>query len=157
MSPHVFIERSRLGKSFYELRGDHLSISGRRFLQRYEIEVELSDASPQFERLARRFYRPIVVQLSIGAAMSCLTAGLLLQKFIPAEALHHYVLAAGISAAGFVGGGLTWIPRVKVARFKNLQGEVLFDVVFERRYAAEFHEFVEYLHETIVQCKRPNQ
>ncbi len=118
MSPHVFIERSRLGKSFYELRGDHLSISGRRFLQRYEIEVELSDASPQFERLALRFFRPIVVQLSIGAAMSCLTAALLLQKFIPAEALHHYVLAAGISAAGFVGGGLTWIPRVKVARFR---------------------------------------
>ncbi len=153
MTPYVFIERSRLGKSFYELRGDHLTISGTRWFEPYKMEVELSSASPDTERLSRRFYRPIIVLLSIGTVLAGITAALLLQTYVPDGAAHYFVHEAGVAAAAFIGAGLTWIPRIKVVRFRDSNGSVLFDVVKERRQAEDFEKFIEYLQETIVQSK----
>lgn len=59
----------------------------------------------------------------------------------------------GPAAVPFLGLALMWIPRLEVVRFKNTLGATMFDVVKEKKYAAEFEEFIEYLRDRIARSK----
>ncbi len=157
MPIEIFIERSRLGKVFYDLRDGHLSISGWRGLEKCGAEVELHAMSHRVEMLGRRFWRPILLCGGIGCALISVAVALVLQKVLPPGAVMYFAEIAGIFGAVFLATGLRWIPRLEVVRFKDVVGRTNFDIIREARQAREVDRFVEMLQLKIKQSKAPNQ
>jgi hypothetical protein len=155
MNTEVFIERSRHGKVFYELKDDRVRVSGRRALESFSIELELHAMSHNVERLSRRFWRPILMGVGIGLICGAMSLLLVFQTRVPFAAVTHFAVSTGILAAVFLGTGLQWIPLVEIIRFKDAVGRTAFDVVTEKSYAVECDVFVEKLQDSIVKCKQP--
>jgi hypothetical protein len=154
MTPFVFIERSRLGTVFYELQGDHLRMSGARAWRKFDIHIELHALKAGSERLTTRFLRMILIQCAIGLTSIGVTVILLLQ---PSATVKLFAGAPAAFGAIFLARGLHWIPRVNVARFKDVVGRVAFDVVKTKLHGGEFEEFIALLEASIMKSKTPNK
>lgn len=154
MSTHYFIERSRFGKTIYELKDTYLHISGRRFLVGVSMHVELRDISSRTERLCRRFYRPIILGSVVGLVSAGATLAFAFQTVLPSEGVVYFEEFTGIFAAVSLGTAIRWIPRVEVVRFKSILGTTLFDAIREDKYADEFDGFVDHPVDRVVNSKR---
>lgn len=128
----AFIERSRLGKTIYELSADHLKVSGKRFLQKYAMDVELRDVSSNIDRLSQRVYRPAIFLFGIGSLQAVVAVGLCLQKALIAEAVVLPVEFLGLSSVCAFIAGSRWISRLEVAKFKSTLGAPLFFLIKEK-------------------------
>jgi hypothetical protein len=157
LKTYVFIERSRLGKVFYEVRGKQILISGRRALQPFRLEFELSELSNRVERLSRRFYRPIARLFAYAAVFTTTVILFLIQKAVPIGAVIYLAEIAGFWAVMFILAGIRWLPRLEVVRFRNTLGKITFDVIKEPSYAADFEDFVDRLRYSIKTSLTPNE
>lgn len=153
MLPHIFIERSRLGKVIYELRDDRLSITGRRAMRDFRLELELNGMSSRIERGGRRYFRPILKLFTYAAVFATIAVLFLVQQRAPLAAIYYFVEFAAVCAVAFFMAGLKWVPRLEVVRFKDAIGRTLFDVVKEQAYAVEFEQFVQLLRDRIQASK----
>jgi hypothetical protein len=102
MSTHVFIERSRLGKVIYEIKEDKVSVSGRRALRRFALEVPLRSFSGRTERLSRRFYRPMLRLFLWALLMLTILVLFCLQTRVPLGAVMFFMEIAAIWGGGDV-------------------------------------------------------
>jgi hypothetical protein len=153
----AFIERSRLGKTIYELSADRLKVSGKRFLQKYTLDIELRDVSSNIDRLSQRVYRPAIFFFSLGGLLAAIAVGLCFQKALPAAAAIFPIEFLGmISVCAFIVGS-RWISRLEVAKFKSTLGAPLFFLIKEKSYAEEFETFIEKLQENIRRSKEPGR
>jgi hypothetical protein len=153
----AFIERSRLGKTIYELSADRLKVSGKRFLQKYAMDVELRDVSSNIDRLSQRVYRPAIFLFGIGSLQAVVAVGLCFQKALIAEAVVLPVEFLGLSSVCAFIAGSRWISRLEVAKFKSTLGAPLFFLIKEKSYADEFEAFIDKLQETIRRSKEPGR
>jgi hypothetical protein len=149
----AFIERSRLGKTIYELSADRLKVSGKRFLQKYSMDVELHDVSSNIDRLSQRVYRPAIFLFGIGSLQAAIAVGLCFQKALPSEAVALPVEFLGLSSVCAFFAGARWISRLEVVKFKSTLGAPLFFLIKEKTYAGEFEAFIEKLQENIRRSK----
>jgi hypothetical protein len=97
MAQFAFIERSRLGKVFYLLSDSRLSISGRRALRDFSLEIELTNIADRVERHSRRFVKPQIKLFGYAAVFAVLVVLFLIQKTLPLVAVLYFVETAGIA------------------------------------------------------------
>jgi hypothetical protein len=157
MEPHVYIERSRLGRTIYILRPGILNISGTRCRQRFDCDISLHEVVGRPHRLARRFYRKVVFGLAIAVPTGAITLLLVLQHYFPGEAVHHYAHFTGVVFATAIGTALTWVPSVRYLAFRNLRGDTLFEMIEPRFRHREFGEFLSRLDEAVSVAKRDHK
>ncbi len=153
----AFIERSRFGTTFYELSADRLVISGKRFLIKSVLEVELSGVSSNIERRSQRFYRPAILLCGLGIVPLVIILALYSKKIIPEEAEEAFLSIIGPVAAAFLIAGVRCIPPVEAVGFKSTLGKTLFVMINDKSYAAEFDAFVEKVRQNVRRCKEPGR
>lgn len=122
----------------------------------FEETFELHALSHRVEFLGRRFYRPIIVCGVLGVVMLGMAVAFVFQKKVPFGAVYYLAGWTGIFGAAFLAAAIRWVPRMYVARFKDVVGRVAFDVVRERAYSSEFDAFVSQLQQFINESKEPN-
>jgi hypothetical protein len=149
----AFIERSRLGKVFYQLTGSRLSVSGTRGLRPFSLELDLTEISPNIQRIRGRFLPSVLLFYGIGFGLLIVTAELFRLKWAPFDAVFWPAEITLMFSVSFLSIGYRWSSRLQAVRFRNILGKTVFDMVKERGYADEFEAFVEELQENIRRSK----
>jgi hypothetical protein len=139
------------------LSADRLKVSGKRFLRKYTMDVELRDVSSNIDRLSQRVYGPALFLFGVGTLQAGIAVALCLQKAVPVEAVAHVAGILGLSAVGAFVACSRWISRLEVVKFKSALGATLFILIKEKRYADELEVFVEKLQESIRRSKEPGR
>jgi len=143
MKEITFIQRSRGGRALFQVRGTHLSVSGMYF----NLETDLQEVSPDFERGKRRAYQVINFFLAVAAACALLMR---LLEFLP-PGLYTWVEVFGsMFIVISLWGAARFIRPLEIVRFKNRSGARLFDVIKEKDQAVEFEQFIEDLQRAIL-------
>src|SRR4051812_33054348 len=128
MEPYIYIDRSRVGRTIYNLRGGVLNVSGTRLGRRFDYDISLHKVVGRPQQLARRFWRKIMVGVAIAVPSGAVTLALVLQHYIPEQAAHHYAHYPAMAFATGLGTALTWVPSLRFFVFRDARGETLFDI-----------------------------
>jgi hypothetical protein len=146
----VFIQRSRLGRSIFALRGDQLEITSHLFGRKSETEIPLRMISSNYEVDARRYFVLIIVPLLF--AIGCITIFCLLlrQEAWP----QMFAMYPAMFTVMFVWIALKHVPRVEYFTFTDHWKKPLFSIVRERAQSNECEAFIRELLERIERTEK---
>jgi hypothetical protein len=154
MAVSILIERSRLGKVFFDLREEHLSISGRRMFFPVDDKIDLGEVSPDFDVHQTRYYRYIFAFGGVGLAALAVAVAMITQRWVTVEGLSHFIIGIGGFGAGNLGMGLMWIPRVTVIRFKTYDGDIAFEMIRDPGKTSEMDAYLVKITDAIIRARR---
>lgn len=135
-----FHQRSRLGDVKFEADEQQLHIEGRRGLSKIQLVVKLRDLAPHFERLLWRSVAMIAIPLVIAFIAVAIA---IFSTFEP------LILVGVMLAAGFSWTALRNLMPIELVTFRTKEGVPAFDVIKDKRQAAEFEQFIARLSDRI--------
>jgi len=135
-----FFQKSRLGNTTFDLEGNRLFVAGSRGASKIEMDVDLRDISPHFER--RRWRSFVMVAIPLGVA--CLAA--LIVWLVPFPPV---TLIAVMFTLGFLWTALRNVAPIEYVTFRNKSGVPVFQVIKGEKQEIEFEKFIAELSATI--------
>jgi hypothetical protein len=156
MKTHHYIEDKTPVKRHYELHDGLLKISGKHGFGRFTTEIRISDVAPHFERVIWIHHlalRRATIYLAIVAGASSICAQLL---SVPAIFL---VCIAALVALPALIVLFRFSRSFEVERFKSHAGVILFDIIREKKQAAEFDAYIQVLRTAVLEAQpqKPNK
>lgn len=141
MSDPVFIQRSRLGRTTFQLRGDTLVLNALTRHGRGAQEIPLRSLDRDYDVRAVRIHLLYLWPLVVGVFCVSLVLLILRQDVVPHDVAIHPLIFLIPAALGFVRG----LPRVEFFVFRDAWHQPLFFIVREKAQAAECDSFVQEL------------
>jgi hypothetical protein len=158
MAEHVYSEAGIRGRREFTLNGRSLKIVGKPGFREFSQDFDLTDVLPHFQRVKcfeEGALRRGTVYLSVVAMVAMLLSR---QTLIPGIAFGLLVLI--VASPGF-GVLYRFSRRIEVEQFRSRAGGVVvFDVIREKKKAAEFDSFVSVLRSAVLDAQpkmSPNQ
>jgi hypothetical protein len=149
----VFIERSRMGRSIYELSDRQLEIWGKRGWNKYSRKLELQNLSFGVLRHRRRDLRAAGLLFALCLILGGVTCVLLLQDKIPLGAVIFLAMGSGAFSVTFLVGAIRWLSPFEIIQFNNHLGAEAFHMVKEDSRGEELEAFVEQLRSAVRQAR----
>jgi hypothetical protein len=134
----VFIQRSRLGRSIFALRGETLELTSHLWGRKNELRFPLRSISADYDLQASRFPRVIALHLVLALVCFDATYRLLMAGTWP-QILAMY---SGIFGLMFLLAGLRFVRRVEYFIFRDHWKHPLFSILREREQTDECDAFV---------------
>lgn len=128
-----YFQRSRLGEVTFTLDGIRLVISGKRGFNKVELDVDLRDVSPHFER--RKWRSIVMVAFPLGIAIVTALLALLV-PFPPVS------LIAGMFTLGFFWAAIRNAMPIELVTFRDRTGIPVFEVLKGENQDIEFERFI---------------
>ena len=138
----TFIERSRIGKTIYMLREDHLDISRDRFGDRGENRISLRQLSGECALGARRIHVWTLIGVVVACACIWLLGHMLSQTVIPMGAAIHVIGYILMTLVVFVGVAFNGVRRVEYWILYDLWKKPIITIVREKSQAEECDAFI---------------
>jgi hypothetical protein len=151
MDNHLYSEVGMRGRRNFALEGRQLKIRGKHGFGDFKLDVDLGDIAPHFERV-RCFnhgaLRRATIYLSIVAAVALLFSR---QSVVPS-------VAVGVITLLVASPGIIILFRfsrlIEIEQFRSrTAGVVVFDMIREKKKAAEFDGFVESLRAAVLKAQ----
>jgi len=138
MSDPIFVQKSRVGRTVFQIRGDQLEIYARNFGRRASGRIPLAQISSDYELVARRF--PVLIYAPLGtAALSyALIYAAFHQTTVPREIATGPIVFFAISVLAVFRG----VPRLEIFVFQDFWRRPLFYIVRESGQADACNAFV---------------
>jgi hypothetical protein len=156
MKTHHYIEDKTPGKRHYELHDGVLKISGKQGFGRFNSEIRLGDVAPHFERVTWIHHialRRATIYLAIVAGIASICAQLISVPGIVLVCIAAFVASPALIVL------FRFSRPLEIERFKSHAGVILFDVIREKKQAAEFDAYIQMLRAAILEAQpqKPNK
>jgi hypothetical protein len=153
MAPEIFIQRSRLGRRIFELRGHTLTITRVFAGKKSTAVINMRHVTPAFTRARGRNH--LLVQIPLFLAL-ILALCIRLSLTAPQGLREVIIMTCGVWIAFCLVAAVRGFAPIEAVRFIGTNGRVRFDLVKEKKQAQEFEFFVESLRRSIEE-EEPNQ
>jgi len=135
------------------LRGSTLKITGKQGFGRFETDVDLADVAPHFQRTKHFLYaalRRATIYLFVVVLAASLVAG---QRAVPPFVIALIAMVLALPGIAIL---FRFSTPIEVETFRSRSGIVVFDLIREKKQAADFDAYVEILRKAVLSAQSQN-
>jgi hypothetical protein len=147
MADVVFIQRSRVGRRLFALRGDELEITAQTLGRREEARIPVRAISADYRLDAKRSTVTIFASLGFAGVCFQLAAFVCMQDIVSKAVAIYPLMFAGV----FVWVAFQFVPRLEFFTFTDHARRPLFSILREKEQREECDSFVHALLDRIEQ------